>query len=154
MSLKNKAKKSISKKAKKIAVKALKPFLPFIILFLGLLFAFCSIIDAIFVQDVQTDTKSLPLETKQIKEQCIAKAEYLNTCHNYIGLQQTKNLLDMDDRERDKEIEWSHLYAIMAFHNMAYGTEINKELEEVEAKEAELAEEIKKKMMIIPNIQP
>ena len=125
MNIKNKAKKSLSKKTKRIAVKALKPFLPFIILFLGLLFAFCSIIDAIFVQDVQTDTKSLPLETKQIKEQCIAKAEYLNTCHNYIGLQPTKNLLDMDDRERDKEIQWSHLYSIMAFHNMTNNTAIN-----------------------------
>ena len=125
MNINNKAKKSLSKKAKRIAVKALKPFLPFIILFLGLLFAFCSIIDAIFVQDVQTDTKSLPLETKQIKEQCISKAEYLNTCHNYIGLQPTKNLLDMDDRERDKEIQWSHLYSIMAFHNMTNNTVIN-----------------------------
>lgn len=125
MNIKNKAKKSLSKKTKRIAVKALKPFLPFIILFLGLLFAFCSIIDAIFVQDVQTDTKSLPLETKQIKEQCISKAEYLNTCHNYIGLQPTKNLLDMDDRERDKEIQWSHLYSIMAFHNMTNNTAIN-----------------------------
>ena len=125
MSLKNKAKNSVKKKAKKIAFKVIKPFLPFIILFVGLLFAFCSIIDAIFIQDVQTDSSSLPLAKKELKAQCITKAEYLNTCHNYIGLQQTKNLLDMDDRERDKEIEWSHLYAIMAFHNMTNDTPIN-----------------------------
>jgi murein DD-endopeptidase MepM/ murein hydrolase activator NlpD len=128
MSLKNKANKKIKQKAKKIAFKVLKPFLPFIIIFFGLLFAFCTIIDAIFVQEVQSDSSSMPEAQKEIKSQCIEKAEYLNTCHNYKGDELTNNLLDMDNREIDKEIQWSHLYAIMAFHNMTDNTEINETL--------------------------
>ena len=125
MSLKKKHKKNISHKAKKIVVKAIKPFLPFIILFLVLLFAFCSIIDAIFIQEVQTDMNSLPEARKEIREQCIAKAEYLNTCHNYKNEELTTYLLDIDSREIDKSIQWSHLYAIMAFHNMSNDDEIS-----------------------------
>lgn len=129
MSLKDKAKNKIKnkakKKTKKIAFKVLKPFLPFIIIFFGLLFAFCSIIDAIFVQEVQTDSSSMPEAQKEIRAKCIEKAEYLNTCHNYKDGELTNNLLDMDSRETDKEIQWSHLYAIMAFHNMANYEDIN-----------------------------
>ena len=125
MSLKKKVKKSVSQKAKKVAIKAIKPFLPFIIIFLALLFAFCSIIDAIFVQEVQTDMNSLPEAKKEIREKCIAKAEYLNTCHNYKGEELTTYLLDINNREIDKSVQWSHLYAIMAFHNMSNDDEIS-----------------------------
>lgn len=122
---KNKVKSKVKNKAKKVVFKVIKPFLPFIIIFFGLLFAFCSIIDAIFVQEVQTDSSSMPEAQKEIREKCIEKAEYLNTCHNYKDGELTNSLLDMDSRETDKEIQWSHLYAIMAFHNMANDEDIN-----------------------------
>lgn len=134
---KNKVKNKVKNKAKKIAFKVLKPFLPFIIIFFGLLFAFCSIIDAIFVQEVQTDSSSLPEAQKEIRAKCIEKAEYLNTCHNYKDGELTNSLLDMDNRETDKEIQWSHLYAIMAFHNMANHDDINESLLNKVAKEFE-----------------
>ena len=121
MNLKNKA-------MKKIAFKVIKPFLPFIIIIVGLFFAICTIIDAIFIQEVQTDSSTLPVAEAQLKEKCIAKAEYLNTCHNYRDGEVTNYLLDLDNREIDKEVQWSHLYAIMAFHNMANNTKIDEKL--------------------------
>lgn len=128
MALKDKIKSKVKNKAKKVAFKVLKPFLPFIIIFFGLLFAFCSVIDAIFVQEIQADISSMSKVQQEIRAKCIEKAEYLNTCHNYKGSELTNNLLDMANREADKEIQWSHLYAIMAFHNMTDNTEINESL--------------------------
>lgn len=128
MSLKKKAKNNIKNNVKKIAFKVIKPFLPFIIIIIGLFFAICTIIDAVFIQEVQSDDSSLPVTQLEIKNKCITKAEYLNTCHNFKDGESTNYLLDVDDRERDKEIQWSHLYSLMAFHNMTDNTEINEEL--------------------------
>ena len=80
------------------------------------------------MQEVQTDTSDLPAEQAEIRRLCITKSEYLNTCHNYIGSELTNKLLDADNRENDKLIEWSHLYAIMAFHNMSDNRDINENL--------------------------
>lgn len=128
MSIKNKVKNKAKNKIKKVAFKVIKPFLPFILIIGLLFFAICTIIDAIFVQEVQTDSSDLPPERAEIRNLCIEKSEYLNTCHNYIGTESTNNLLDVDNRENDKLIEWSHLYAIMAFHNMTDNKDINKDL--------------------------
>ena len=135
MNLKEKAKSKINKKAKKIAFKILKPFLPFIIIIVGVFFAICFIIDAIFVQEVQSDNTSMPETQVELKNNCILKAEYLNTCNNYIGEESTSYLLDVDDRERDKCVEWSHLYSIMAFHNMTDNTKLDVSLLELVANE-------------------
>lgn len=124
MSLKNKA----NKKVRKIAFKILKPFLPFIIIIVGLFFAVCTIIDAIFIQEVQNDNTLMSDIEVELKNKCIQKSEYLNTCHNYIGNELTNYLLDIDSREIDKQVQWSHLYAIMAFHNMANNKKINEAL--------------------------
>lgn len=128
---------NLKEKAKKITFHIIKPFLPFIIIIISLFFAICSIIDAVFIQEVQTDNASMPEAQVELKNKCIEKAEYLNTCHNYIGQESTNYLLDVDNRERDKCIEWSHLYAIMAFHNMTNNTKINEDLLEKVASEFE-----------------
>lgn len=44
MDLKNKVKNKAKNKMKKIAFKVIKPFLPFIIIVVGLFFAICTII--------------------------------------------------------------------------------------------------------------
>lgn len=124
-------------KIRKIAFKVLAPFFPFIILFFGIMFAFSSIIDAIFIQEVQTDLSKLPEAEREIREACIKKAEYLNTCHNYKDGELTNYLLDAYDREIDKEVEWAHLYSLMAFHNMIEQREINEELLELVSSEFE-----------------
>lgn len=123
-----KVKNIAKKKVKKIVFKMIKPFIPFILIFFALFFSVCSIIDAVFIQEVQRDTSLMSEADAELKNKCIEKAEYLNTCHNYIGEEQTKNLLDVNDREKDKEIQWSHLYAIMAFHNMSNNQKIDEHL--------------------------
>lgn len=106
----------------------IKPFLPFILIIGLLFFAICTIIDAIFIQEVQSDTTSMTPIQLELRTKCIEKSEYLNTCNNYIGTQSTKYLLDVDNRENDKQVEWSHLYAIMVFHNITDNKEINENL--------------------------
>lgn len=132
MSLKNKAinkvKSKVTNKAKKVAFKVIKPFLPFIIMFFGLLFAFCTIIDAVFVQEVQSNNTSMPEAQVALKNKCIERSEYLNTCNNFKDGESTSYLLDVDNRENSKEIQWSHLYAIMAFHNMTDNKELDEKL--------------------------
>ena len=128
MTLINKAKNKVKNKVRKTAFKVIKPFLPFIIIIVGLFFAVCTIIDAIFIQEVQSDSSIMPEAQVQLKNSCIAKAEYLNTCNNFNDGESTNYLLDVDSRENDKEIQWSHLYSLMAFHNMIEGKEIDEQL--------------------------
>lgn len=128
MSIKDKAKSKVKNKMKKVAFKVIKPFLPFIIIIVGLFFAICTIIDAVFIQEVQTDSSSMPEAQQELRTKCIEKAEYLNTCHNYKDGENTQYLLDIDSRENAKLVQWSHLYSIMAFKNMAHNTEINENL--------------------------
>lgn len=141
MGIKDKAKQKLKNKAKgklkKVAFNIIKPFLPYIIIFLVLLFAFCTVIDAIFVDDVQQDESSMSEEEKGIRSECISKASYLNMCHNFLDGNETKDLLDMDSRENDKQIQWSHLYALMAFHNMSDGSKLDNNLLEKVAKHFE-----------------
>lgn len=128
MSLKDNLKNKAKNKAKKVVFKVLKPFLPFIIIIVGLFFAICTIIDAVFVQEVQTDSSSMPEEQAELRTLCIEKSEYLNTCHNYKDGELTQYLLDIDSRETDKEVQWSHLYALMAFNNMTDNTKMDETL--------------------------
>ncbi len=132
MSLKSKAKELLKRKAKsklkKAAFSVIKPFLPYIIIFLVLLFAFCTVIDAIFVDNVQQDESSMSQEEKEIRTSCINKASFLNMCHNFLDGNSTTSLLDMDSRENDKQVQWSHLYALMAFHNMSDGSKLDENL--------------------------
>ena len=132
MSLKSKAKDLLKRKAKsklkKAAFSVIKPFLPYIIIFLVLLFAFCTVIDAIFVDNVQQDESSMSQKEKEIRTLCINKASFLNMCHNFLDGNSTTSLLDIDSRENDKQIQWSHLYALMAFHNMSDGSKLDENL--------------------------
>lgn len=132
MSLKSKAKELLKRKAKsklkKAAFSVIKPFLPYIIIFLVLLFAFCTVIDAIFVDNVQQDESSMSQEEKEIRTSCINKASFLNMCHNFLDGNSTTSLLDIDSRENDKQIQWSHLYALMTFHNMSDGSKLDENL--------------------------
>ena len=117
---KNKVKQDINKKIKKVLWNVSKPFFPFAII--------CTIIDSIFVQEVQSDSFSLTQAGNDIKNFCISIANKLN------GTDEKKEK-DKDNREASKEIQWSQLYAIMAFHNMADGTEINQKLANEVAKD-------------------
>lgn len=58
MSLKDNLKNKAKNKAKKIVFKILKPFLPFIIIIIGLFFAICTVIDAVFVTEADMELVS------------------------------------------------------------------------------------------------
>lgn len=51
MSLKNKLKDKAKQKIKKIIFKAIKPFLPFILIIVGIVFAVCTVTDALFTTE-------------------------------------------------------------------------------------------------------
>lgn len=128
MEVKNKAKNKAKKQIKKLVLMAIKPFLPFIIFVVAIFFAICLVVDAIFIQEVQSDESSMSEEQQGLRAKCIEKAEYLNTCHNYKDGELTNDLLDINNREISKEVQWSHLYSIMAFHNMSDNRELNEDL--------------------------
>ena len=58
MGLKNTLKNKAKNKAKKIVFKVLKPFLPFIIIIVGLFFAICTVIDTIFLTEADMEIAS------------------------------------------------------------------------------------------------
>lgn len=121
-------KNKVANTLKKIIFSLIRPFIPFIIIIFILILAVCTIIDAVFIQEVQTDSSSMPEVQVELKNKCIDKSEYLNTCHNFKDGELTNYLLDVNGRENDKEVQWSHLYALMAFHNMTNNTEMNENL--------------------------
>ena len=119
------AKTALKNKAKKLVLKLIKPFIPFILLFGGIFFLVCFIIDSIFVQSVQADDSSMSFEERRMKKKCIEMADYLNTCDNYVDGKKTHELLDVNDREVDKKVEWSHLYTLVNFVCMTNNQEFN-----------------------------
>ena len=58
MSLKDNLKNKAKNKVKKIVFKVIKPFLPFIIIIVGLFFAICTVIDTIFITDADMEIAS------------------------------------------------------------------------------------------------
>lgn len=103
----------MTNKIKKTLWKILAPFLPFIILIVVVIFLVSYFIDGIFVQVSQNDNSYLSQEELEIKDKCIQKANWLNKCDNYIDSNKTEELLDADNREESKKIQWSHLYTLL-----------------------------------------
>ena len=58
MSLTEKVKSKAKNKMKKVAFKVLKPFLPFIIIIVGIFFAICTVIDTIFLTEADMEIAS------------------------------------------------------------------------------------------------
>lgn len=124
----NKAKKAIGKKLKKVLFKIIKPILPFLLLILVVIFLISYLLDSFFVSSTQTDSSELSESEQQIKNMCIEKAEYLNTCDNFVENEKRNELLDVNNLENTKIIEWSHLYTIMTLENLNNKVEMNKQL--------------------------
>lgn len=51
MNLKNRAKNKVKSNLKKVVFNLVKPFLPFIIVILGIVFAVCTVVDAVFTTE-------------------------------------------------------------------------------------------------------
>lgn len=124
----NKFKKHWNKKLKKIVWNLLKPFLPFLLILVFIFGTVTTIVDAIYIQFVQEDDGYLSSEELELKNMCIDKADILNTCNNYIESEPTSLLVDVNNKENNKLLQWSHLYSIMTFHNMSNGDKLNNAL--------------------------
>lgn len=51
MRIKDKTKIKVKNKFKKVAFKVIKPFIPFIIVIVGIIFAVCTVVDAVFTTE-------------------------------------------------------------------------------------------------------
>lgn len=128
MNLMNNVKNQIKRKSKKVVWKLLKPILPFVILIFVFILLVSYMLDGIFVQVAQSDSSSLSSEELNLKDMCIKKANYLNTCNNFLDGKSTNGLLDVDNKEISKEIEWSHLYVLMMYRNMEENEKLEQEV--------------------------
>lgn len=128
MNIKNKAKNAIGKKIKKVIIAMVKPFMPFIAIILIALLLISYLFDGLFVSKSQANDSELSESEINIKNMCISKAEELNTCDNYVDKEKKNELLDVNNLENNKMIEWSHLYILMTLENLNNNKEINQEL--------------------------
>ena len=128
MSIKDKAKKEIKRKAKKVIMMVLKPLIPYIAIVLIVLLLVSWLMDSLFASSAQTDDSELTEVQLDIKTMCIEKAEYLNTCDNYVDKEKKNELLDVNNLENNKMIEWSHLSTLMTLENLNNEKEINQTL--------------------------
>ena len=128
MSIKDKAKKEIKKKVKKVIMMVLKPLIPYIAIVLIVLLLVSWLMDSLFASSAQTDDSELTEVQLDIKTMCIEKAEYLNTCDNYVDKEKKNELLDVNNLENNKMIEWSHLSTLMTLENLNNEKEINQSL--------------------------
>ena len=96
MSLKDKAKNKAKRKMKKIAFKVLKPFLPFIIIIVGLFFAICTVIDTVFVTEADMElvskAESGELSNEEYTEWLQEKSSSSTIITNGTGLVPTRNV--------------------------------------------------------------
>lgn len=128
MNIKDKAKKAIGKKIKKVIIAVIRPFIPFIAIILVALLLISYLFDGLFVSKAQANDSELSESEINIKNICIEKAKELNTCDNYVDNEKKNELLDVNNLENDKLIEWSHLYTLMTLENLYNEKEINIEL--------------------------
>ena len=128
MSIKDKAKKEIKKKVKKVIMMVLKPLIPYIAIVLIVLLLVSWLMDSLFASSAQADDSELTEVQLDIKTMCIEKAEYLNTCDNYVDKEKKNELLDVNNLENNKMIEWSHLSTLMTLENLNNEKEINQTL--------------------------
>lgn len=128
MSIKDKAKKEIKKKVKKVIMMVLKPLIPYIAIVLIVLLLVSWLMDSLFASSAQADDSELTEVQLDIKTMCIEKAEYLNTCDNYVDKEMKNELLDVNNLENNKMIEWSHLSTLMTLENLNNKKEINQSL--------------------------
>ena len=86
------------------------------------------LLDSLFASSAQADDSELSSAELDIKTMCIEKAEYLNTCDNYVDKEKKNELLDVNNLENNKMIEWSHLSTLMTLENLNNEKEINQSL--------------------------
>lgn len=118
MNLKTTTKNIIKNKVRKVIFHAIKPYLPLLILILIIILLLCTILDTTFVQGIQLDSSLMSEDELKLKNKCIELATVINTCNNFADGLSTNHLLDVNNLEENKQIEWSHLYILMVIQSL------------------------------------
>lgn len=118
MNIAQATKSIIKNKIKKVIFKAIKPYLPFVLLIVVIILLLATLLDTLFIQGVQADNYSMSESELILKNKCIEKAKVINTCNNFADGISTNYLLDVNNLEENKQIEWSHLYVLMTIESL------------------------------------
>lgn len=117
--------KRIGKKILQIVYLLLKPFIPYIMIFLFVFFFIILIIDAIFIQ-FSDDKGELSISESELEGYC-EKASSSNY-EVYLDGEQANGSISISSTETQKAITWEQIYSLLLFNNLCEDKEITTEL--------------------------
>lgn len=120
---KNSVMKKIGKRILQIAYLILKPFLPFIMLFLFIFFFIILIIDAIFVE-FSDDNGELTVSEQEIESYCDEASQDYEV---YVDGEISNENIEISNSETSKSITPEQIYSLLIFHNITQDEPISKE---------------------------
>lgn len=122
---KNNMRKKIGKKILQILYILIKPFIPYIMIFLFIFFFIILIIDAIFIQ-FSDDIKDLNISEQEIERYCekVADSNY----EVYLDGKTSNKNINISSEETQKSITWQQIYTLLLFHNISDNKEVTKKL--------------------------
>lgn len=120
---KNSVIKKIGKRILQIAYLILKPFLPFVMLFLFIFFFIILIIDAIFIE-FSDDNGELTVSEQEIESYCEEASQDYEV---YVDGEKTNESIEISNTETSKAITSEQIYSLMIFHNITQDDPISKE---------------------------
>lgn len=120
-----KSKNNITKRILQICYILIKPFIPFIIMFLIIYFFIILIIDAIFVE-LSDENGEITVDEKEIEEYCESANE--DNYDVYVDGEKTSEHIEISSIEKSKAISEEQIYSLMIFHNIADNQEITNEM--------------------------
>ena len=115
--------KKIGKRILQIAYLILKPFLPFIMLFLFIFFFIILIIDAIFVE-FSDDNGELTVSEQEIESYCDEASQDYEV---YVDGEKNNENIEISNTETSKAITPEQIYSLLIFHNITQDEPISKE---------------------------
>lgn len=119
---KNSVIKKIGKRILQIAYLILKPFLPFVMLFLFIFFFIILIIDAIFIE-FSDDNGELTVSEQEIESYCDEASQDYEV---YVDGEKTNESIEISNTETSKAITSEQIYSLMIFHNITQDDPISK----------------------------
>lgn len=120
---KNSVMKKIGKRILQIAYLILKPFIPFVILFLFIFFFIILIIDAIFIE-FSDDNGELTASEQEIESYCEEASQDYEV---YVDGEKTNENIKISNTETSKAITSEQIYSLLIFHNITQDEQISKE---------------------------
>ncbi len=119
----NSTMKKICKKIFQIVLLVLKPFIPYIALFLFIFFFIILIIDAIFVEFSNKDGE-IKYSEEEFEDYC--ESVCASNYDVYVDGEKTSDNVEVDSSELGKSITGEQIYSLMIFHNITEDTPITK----------------------------